>query len=637
MAMRFVRALGTLLACAALACAQEAAGRAYQALRANDYGAALQAFAEAVAAQPEKASLRRDFAYALLRTGEREKARDQFAEALRIEPGDDRTALEYGFLCYETHRQVAARRVFNRLRVEGASEETRATASAAFENIDRPLREGIETWTRNVSAAPGQWSAHEELARLAEQRDELALAAEHYREAWRLRPDNRKLLLDLGRVACEQGLARRSIAIFLAASRGDQARVAESAREFLPDRYPYVYEFEDALDIDPANLVLRREYAYLLLAMDRTPEALRQFRLVLAGNPDDETARHQLESLTQREGPARAPASPGALEMGRRSLERSFLNDAVRYFQIAHEEDPANAEAMLGLARSYNQLGRDDEALRWLNRARRSGDSPAAREAARDYRGLRETSASFRVTTWTLPLYSSRWSQGLLYAQIKGEWKLKRLPLRPYVSTRIIADTQGDASETRVNPLFPAYLSETAVITAVGVAAPLKHGLYLWGEAGEAFSYLGRRLDSGVAQPDYRGGVAWMRGFGHGAAGAQSGWFAETGFDTVYVSRFAGNVLTYAQNRTGYTFAGDDAAWHVQALWNWNATVGLKKEYWANFLETGPGLRFRWRGLPPPMLFRVDLLRGAYLYNQFNPLGPQFWDVRAGVWYAFTH
>ena len=635
--MRIVRSLVTLVAFAATVCAQDAAGRAYEALKSNDYAAALQAFSEAVAAQPERASLRKDFAYALLRAGEREKARDQFAEALRLDPKDDRTALEYAFLCYETHLQVEARRVFNRLRSHGALEETRTTAAAAFENIDRPLREGIETWKRNVSAAPGQWSAHEELARLAEQRDELDLAAGHYREAWRLRPENRKLLLDLGRVNREQGKERESTAAFLAAARSTEPRVAESAREFLAARYPYVYEFEDALDLDPANTLLRREYAYLLLAMDRTPEALRQFRLVLAGNPDDATARRQLELLASPPAGAPTKAVPSALEMGRRSLERSYLNDAVRYFQIAHEEDSSNAEVMLGLARAYNQMGRDDEALRWLNRARRSGDSSAAREAARDYRNLRETSASFRITTWTLPLYSSRWSQGLFYGQVKGEWKLKKLPIRPYLSTRIIADTQGDASGTRVNPLFPAYLSETAVIAGVGVAAPLKYGFYLWGEAGEAFSYLGRRLDSGIAQPDYRGGVAWMRGFGQGAGTVRSGWFAETGLDSVYVSRFAGNILTYAQNRTGYTFAGNDAAWHLQALWNWNVTVGLKREYWANFVETGPGLRFRWRGLPPPMMFRVDLLKGAYLYNQFNPLGPQFWDVRAGVWYAFTH
>jgi len=39
-----------------------------------------------------------------------------------------------------------------------------------------------------VALDPGNFSAHEELARLAEQRDELELAAEHFEAAWRLRP-----------------------------------------------------------------------------------------------------------------------------------------------------------------------------------------------------------------------------------------------------------------------------------------------------------------------------------------------------------------------------------------------------------------------------------------------------------------
>ena len=30
-------------------------------------------------------------------------------------------------------------------------------------------------------------------------------------------------------------------------------------------------------------------------------------------------------------------------------------------------------------------------------------------------------------------------------------------------------------------------------------------------------------------------------------------------------------------------------------------------------------------------------LRGAYLVNSGNPRGPNFNDIRAGVWYAFSH
>jgi Tfp pilus assembly protein PilF len=165
---------------------------AYQALRAKDYDAAIAGFREVVALAPDRPALREDLAYTLLKTGETEAARNQFAEALRLEPANDQIALEYAFLSYETKQPVIARRIFERLSKAGNS-----TAAEAFENIDRPLREGIARWRDAVALDPGNFSAHERLARLAEQRDELALAAEHFADAWRLRPDRRDLLLDL--------------------------------------------------------------------------------------------------------------------------------------------------------------------------------------------------------------------------------------------------------------------------------------------------------------------------------------------------------------------------------------------------------------------------------------------------------
>jgi hypothetical protein len=47
-------------------------------------------------------------------------------------------------------------------------------------------------------------------------------------------------------------------------------------------------------------------------------------------------------------------------------------------------------------------------------------------------------------------------------------------------------------------------------------------------------------------------------------------------------------------------------------------------------------VRFSFEGLRPALLFSVNLLRGAYLINQGNPRGPNFNDLRVGVWYAFT-
>src|ERR1035438_6395043 len=171
-----------LFAVAAVASAQprdaafQASDRAYTALRARDYDVAVPAFLAAIQAEPARADIRKDLAYTLLKIGEPTLARDQFREAMRLDPADTTAALEYAFLCYETKQQAEARRVFDRLRRAG-----NATAEQAFHNIDDPLAAGIERWQRAIELGADNFSGHFELATLAEQRDELALAATHFR------------------------------------------------------------------------------------------------------------------------------------------------------------------------------------------------------------------------------------------------------------------------------------------------------------------------------------------------------------------------------------------------------------------------------------------------------------------------
>lgn len=109
----------------------------------------------------------------------------------------------------------------------------RTTAAAAFEKVDRPLREGIERWRRALALAPAQWSGHEELAHLAEQREEFELAAERYELAWKLRPAKTELLLALERVWSALDRPQEARAALVAAWRTGPPRVAERARERL--------------------------------------------------------------------------------------------------------------------------------------------------------------------------------------------------------------------------------------------------------------------------------------------------------------------------------------------------------------------------------------------------------------------
>jgi Tfp pilus assembly protein PilF len=638
--------------------------RAYQALRNRNYDDATALFLKAIEAAPARPSIRKDLAYTYLKIGENSRARDQFREAMRLDPSDYHAALEYAFLCYETKEQAQARRVFDRVRKAGDA-ESKATAEKAFQDIDRPLREGIERWSKAIQMGADNFSAHFELATLAEQRDELELAARHYERAWRIIPERRQVLVDLGRVLKNLNRAEEANAVLLAASRGGEPRAAEAARELLPGRYPYVSEFRRALELDPKNLVLRRELAYLLLRMNKQPEAEQEFKLLTGMSETDYLSAAQLgflylargdkaaampllervlkngdEELANRvravlrlpqtlQKRAAQPAAPSidAKVMAERSLKAGFIRDALKYLQLAQEEDPADFAVMLKLGWTYNLLRNDQQALRWFELARKSPDPKISKEAGDAYQNLRPEFERIRTTVWMFPTYSSRWSDLFSYAQAKAELRVAS-PVHPYLSLRFIGDVRGTTGPQGAG-IMPQYLSESAVIPGFGLATTTWHGMMGWAEAGTAIGYLTHH-----ALPDYRGGVSFNKGFGHMLKAKSGGLFFETNDDGIFVSRFGNDFLLYSQNRFGYT----PVLGPLQTQWYWNGNIVIdqKRQAWANFIESGPGMRFRISGMPSSLYLTFNYLRGAYTI-QGAPNGPSFTDIRAGFWYAITH
>ncbi|MDQ2948812.1 MAG: tetratricopeptide repeat protein, partial [Acidobacteriota bacterium] len=280
--------------------------KAYASLKIKDYDSAIHSFLEAIEAAPTRPAIRKDLAYTYLKVGETQSARDQFGEAMRLNPADFHVSLEYAFLCFESQDQAVtfkatARRIFDRIRTTG-DPASRATAEQAFQNIDTPLKSGIERWTAALALSPDNFSAHYDLAILAEERDELELAAEHYLKAWHLLPERKSVLLDLGRVRKNLNQLEDANAALLAASRGGEPRAAELARELLPTRYPFVYEFRRALALDPKNAELHRELAYLLMRMGekgeaKPAEAEAEFRAITDSTPSDLLSAAQLGFL----------------------------------------------------------------------------------------------------------------------------------------------------------------------------------------------------------------------------------------------------------------------------------------------------------------------------------------------------
>ena len=637
----------------------------YEALRSRRYDDAIAAFQQLISVEPSKAGLRKDLAYTLLKVGENERARDQFGEAMRLDPTDEQAAMEYAFLCYETKRQAEARRVFARLH--------NPTAEQAFRNIDAPLAQGIERWKKALEFSPENFSAHEELARLADQRDDFALAAEHYQRAWKLKPEEGGLLLDLGRVWRQLGRVQEANAALLAASRGREPRVAERARELLPARYPFVYEFQRALELDPSSLGLRRELAYLLLAMGQPEEAEAEFRTIVRSSPDDLLSVAQLGFLRLAQKDL-AGASPlfdrvlkggdeeladrvrSALKMPQtlkrraetqeqrtlreaktladRSLEAGYLKDALKYLTVAHESDPVDFTVMLKLGWTYNILKQDRDAVRWFNLARKSPDAAVAVEADRAYHNISPALARFRTTAWALPFFSSRWHDVFAYGQVKTEVKLGKLPLHAYVSTRLVGDTRGTLNGG--NPgVAPQYLSESAVIFGLGVSTNAWHGATGWFEAGEALRYRGEDSGHIYAGLSRRSVIQQRRGPFNG--------FVEERIVCRHQRRC----------RVHEPFRARPAAVFTESSRLHPALLRERRHSGSAVLELS-----RDRGFAAPVLGELcrnrawraaaaccDIARAAvygeraagnYLVQEGNPRGPLFYDLRAGLWYAFS-
>jgi len=177
---------------------------------------------------------------------------------------------------------------------------------------------------------------------------------------------------------------------------------------------------------------------------------------------------------------------------------------------------------------------------------------------------------------------------------------------------------------------MPQSLSESSFILGTGLATNAWHGVVGWGEVGTAVSYLGQPRKS-----DVRGGAAWAKQWGASLLSEANGPVMEANADCVFVSRFGNDWLAVSQNKAGYTLPAMRPV-RLQLLLNGNVTQDSSRQYWANFGEIGPGVRWRFNGTPASLSFSVNWMRGVYTRNVGNPRGPNFWDLRMGVWYAFT-
>jgi hypothetical protein len=199
---------------------------------------------------------------------------------------------------------------------------------------------------------------------------------------------------------------------------------------------------------------------------------------------------------------------------------------------------------------------------------------------------------------------------------------------------RFVGDTTG-----AIGAANPQFLSENAFIAGGGLRTKPKNGFLLWAEAGSAMAYLGsQRAQASTFAPDYRGGLSQFKLLGKSLLATSPGWFGETMNDLVYIHRFDRNTLAISRNRVGRHFGALETAGglQVQLFLNMNVNADFKREAWANFVEAGPGVRFRWQGLPPSMSFTFSVLRGFHPIPRIDNRPNTYTDFQAGLWYAFS-
>jgi tetratricopeptide (TPR) repeat protein len=591
--------------------------RAYEQLRLKQYDEAVAGFRRALELNPSRVSVFKDLGYALQKMGETAQAVEAFEAFHAAVPSDYQTIMELAYLYAQVQKEDLALDFF-RQAISSPDPAQAALAREGFDNVERPILAEIERWSGAIKQDPANFDARESLADAYVRHGEATAAIEQYAWLRKNAPSRYRHLITLSELHARLGTAEVARAYALLAMRAPDARVAVQGRSIFGERYPYGPEFEKALEVEPWQTEVRKEVAYLYLQMGMRDRAIPHLERL-----NDAQSVAQLAVL--RPAPATPPPPPPLLagdsarhhrELGYASIAKSFLDDALREFKEVHRLDPSDDQAILQLGYLYNMLKQDPAAIGWFKMARASRDQKVAGQARQALHNLEKP--RFTTTTWALPLVSSRFATAFGYGQIKSEWNVAGIPVRPYVSVRF----EGD-SRTRTGGTNPEILSADGGVAAVGAIGRLTNHMWAWGEAGNALSTV-----SAPSHPDYRGGIAFAQVWGPGLFGDATGRFFDTTFDAVYFSRLNHDVIAYGQTKTGYQMP----AWHGlhhQVFLAANVVTDRNRDVFNNFMELGPAYRFGVKRFPHTYAY-VAWLHGIYTL----PGKTNYNDLRLVIWWA---
>jgi len=313
------------------------------------------------------------------------------------------------------------------------------TAARTYDRINQEWSREITRWETVIEQDPLNRSAQLELAERYANHGQSERAVERYLAAWLVPSDQPRdpILPKLAAAREAAGDTEGANGAWLLDSRSAETRIAEEAKDHLPERYLYAREFRRVLELNPRDTDLRRDLVYLWLEVGTSEEARTEFAILLdqdandllaaaqfaflypernneaaavellqraRNSPDDDVARRAREKLREIN---EARARPQR-ELGEKIVRASFLKDARRELLQAYELNPDDDSTALKLGIVHNLLRQDREALRWFQRASTSADAVIAGQARQSYDNLAGQYRRVSTTAWMFPFFSSR-------------------------------------------------------------------------------------------------------------------------------------------------------------------------------------------------------------------------------------
>ena len=429
-----------------------------------------------------------------------------------------------------------------------------------------------------------------------------------------------------------------------------------------------------------------------LVALDRN-EAIERAARQPTANPEKELAfraaserlarQQDVYKLIAQHEDARVVKAVNVLAENHEETEALLVEQAYALKKLGKNEEACAALSLLDsrgklspveqltLAYLLQKTGRDAEAFKIWKAVRDSGtDAKASRQAAAEIDALAPALNRERHFWGEMDLfgtYLSRYNIGVATGRIReGAFMPGARWIEPFVQADFSVDSGSQVGEgittiynenlagfhagARVRP-FP---SQTFVLYAMGGVQKdllgtekLKakwfaeliagvNGYWAWGPGsyGAKLSGEGQIPGGGLANRAWIPPSRWTLQPA-GPVVPRFDWFVEAGGDAAYYTRLT-DFLAYLQSRQGFRVLQCGRMLSVDSYVVENFTVDSAGNYFDNFVEVGPGLRFISAPVPAATVStNVEYLGGAYLgRNAGNTRGnaaPTYTDFRITV------